>query len=91
MPTEEENSILLARIEERLKSVQDHLVTLEKDFKEFKVHYNNEMLILEKRVKEDYITKDTFLPVQRAMFAAITTVVGAVAMAVLNFAFRSTN
>lgn len=88
MPSESENSILLARIEERLKNLTEHVASLEVEVKDFRIHFNTEMTAMEKKVREEYISKDTFLPVQRAMFAAITTIVGAVVMAVLNFAFK---
>ena len=84
----EENAILIARIDERLKSIEGKISRVETSNKELINKVNNDFVLLDKKIREQYITKDTFLPVQRAMFTAMTTIVAAVVMAILNFTFR---
>jgi len=84
----EENAILIARIDERLKSIEGKISRVEASNKELINKVNNDFVLLDKKIREQYITKDTFLPVQRAMFTAMTTIVAAVVMAILNFTFR---
>lgn len=88
MASTDENSILLARIEERLKNIEKEVTVVRQSIKELKSQVDTDFFQLDKRVREQYITKDTFLPVQRAMFTAMTTIVAAVVMAVLNFTFK---
>lgn len=84
----EENAILIARIDERLKNIEGKINKVEASNKELINKVNNDFVLLDKKIREQYITKDTFLPVQRAMFTAMTTIVAAVVMAILNFTFR---
>jgi len=84
----EDTVALLARIDERSKNIEKKLSSLESDMKDLKGKVDDDFFQLDKRIRDQYITKDTFLPVQRAMFTAMTTIVAAVVMAVLNFTFR---
>jgi len=88
MASQEENSVLLARIDERTKNIQKQISGIESEMQNLKNKVEDDFVLLEKRSRDQYITKDTFLPVQRAMFTAMTTIVAAVIMAVLNFTFR---
>jgi len=88
MASSEENSILLARIDERTKILCEKVETLQDEVKVLKGNVERELEKMESKNASLYITKDTFLPVQRAMFAAISTLVGSVIIAVINFAFR---
>ena len=88
MASTDENSILCARIEERLKNVEKEVTVVRQSIKELKSQVDTDFFQLDKRDREQYITKDTFLPVQRAMFTAMTTIVAAVVMALLNFTFK---
>ena len=85
----DETAILLARIDERSKNIEKSIENLDQEMKSIKKKVDNDFLLLDKRIREQYITKDTFLPVQRAMFTALTTIVAAVVMAVLNFTYRT--
>ena len=84
----EDTVALLARIDERSKNIEKKLSSLESDMKDLKGKVDDDFFQLDKRIRDQYITKDTFLPVQRAMFTAMTTIVAAVVMAVLQFTFR---
>lgn len=86
--SQEDTVALLARIDERSKNIEKQLSHLERELKELKGKVDDDFFQLDKRIRDQYITKDTFLPVQRAMFTAMTTIVAAVVMAVLNFTFR---
>jgi len=86
--SQEDTIALLARIDERSRNIEYKLARLESDMKDLKSKVDNDFFQLDKRIRDQYITKDTFLPVQRAMFTAMTTIVAAVVMAVLNFSFK---
>jgi hypothetical protein len=88
MSSSEENSILLARIDERTKVLHDKITNLQVEVKSMKNTMTTELEKMDNKNAGIYITKDTFLPVQRAMFAAISTLVGAVIIAAINFVFR---
>ena len=79
---------MIARVDERTKILQEEISSIQKDMKECRKKLESDIDIVDKKSAQIYITKDTFLPVQRAMFAAITTLVGAVIMAAINFIFR---
>ena len=89
MASSEENSIMLARIDERTKSLCNKVEHLQDEVKSLKKIVDTELEKMDSKNAGLYITKDTFLPVQRAMFAAISTLVGAVIIAAINFVFRS--
>jgi molecular chaperone GrpE (heat shock protein) len=79
---------MIARVDERTKILQSEIESIQADMKECRKKLESDIDIVDKKSAQIYITKDTFLPVQRAMFAAITTLVGAVIMAAINFIFR---
>jgi hypothetical protein len=79
---------MIARVDERTKILQAEIESIQKDMKECRKKLESDIDIVDKKSAQIYITKDTFLPVQRAMFAAISTLVGAVIMAAINFVFR---
>jgi len=83
------NSVLLARIDERTKNIQMRILELENELKEHRKKVDNEIFQIDKRLREQYINKDTFLPYQRAIITAISTVVIGVIMAVLNLTIRT--
>ena len=88
MSSSEENSIMLARIDERTKSLCQKIERLQEEVKSLKKAVDTELEKMESKNASLYITRDTFLPVERAMFAAISTLVGAVIVAAINFVFR---
>lgn len=85
MVSPEENSIFLARIDERTKLLTEQVISLQHEVKELKVRIDTEFEKQNIKNSAQYITQDTFRPVQRAMFAAISTIVAAVVMAAINF------
>jgi len=82
-----DNSVLLARIDERTKNIEKQILHLERDLIALKSEINDDNFQLEKKLREYYINRDTFVPVQRGMYLAVSTIVTAVIMAVLNFTF----
>jgi len=80
-----DNSVLLARIDERTRNIEHKIEELEHDLKTFKTKIDNDNFQLDKRLREYYVNRDTFVPVQRGMYLAVSTIVTAVLMAVLNF------
>ena len=73
----ETNDVVIKSIQTEVDELKDH-----------KARIDNEIFQLDKRLRSDYINKDTFLPYQRAIITAISTVVVGVMMAVLNLTIK---
>lgn len=74
---EEEFKVLLARIDERTKNIENRLSREYEDIKE-------DIAALRKEIKENYVDKNSFNPIQRAVFTSIGVVLLGVIAAVMN-------
>lgn len=83
-------SILLARIDERTKSIEKKVLDLDSDIKEVRAKMNEDSIALKKDLNENYVNRHQFNPVQRAVFTAISVIVLGVLAAILNLIIPKT-
>jgi len=78
------NSVLLARIDERTKNIEKKLIEFDLDLKDLRKKTHEDFFQLKKELRENYIDIHQFNPVQRAVYTAISVIVLAVGAAILN-------
>lgn len=82
------NSLAIARLDERLKNIEKQVTRIEAGVKDLNRKHDAEMDSVSKKLSEKYVTTENFLPYQRAIITAISTVVIGVLMAVLNLVLK---
>lgn len=77
MAEERDLSVMLARIDERTQNIERRLSREYEDIK-------SDFAQLRKEIRENYVDKNSFNPIQRAVFTTISVVLIGVIAAILN-------